>query len=443
MFFDTMVSNQDDHPIEWQQKLLSTVGKYGIISQVFCFLKHPEDFPVHIYGADLNYHGRMELAEAAERLPGSGVGLSRDDALSAALGEAIERYCFATAIPKNQYTSAWPDFKNETFALRQLPFLLPKEQSVDDFFTTLAKRRINWIDAFEVSENGKAKGTFLVPVMIVFGSYSDERLIVTTNGMGCGTSEDMALLKALYELIERDAVMISWFHQYPGSLVRIEEVLPKKVVQMVKQMRKMNINFYLRDITTDIGLPVFLGFAIRLDGGDPVSFACGASAGLDVQSAATKAFLEVCLSWRGANDLMRFRKPMRRMNPVPDPVDFSDHLYLYQHPWMMKGVDFLLQKDKESSVIQKGGFSSISDQLEQCINLLNSKGYKVLKVDMTTPDVDQFGLKVVRAIVPGLVPLFVGIFHAFYNQRLNVAAHIPEEKRIKNGNFNPYPHPFP
>ena len=55
---------------------------------------------------------------------------------------------------------------------------------------------------------------------------------------------------------------------------------------------------------------------------------------------------------------------------------------------------------------------------------------------MTTPEVGELGLRVLRAVVPGLHPLFYG-FHqrALGGDRLR--------SRLGPAADNPHPHPFP
>jgi ribosomal protein S12 methylthiotransferase accessory factor len=72
-------------------------------------------------------------------------------------------------------------------------------------------------------------------------------------------------------------------------------------------------------------------------------------------------------------------------------------------------------------------------------------GLDVIACDLTTPDVAELGLSVVRVVVPGLHPLFMGHSNRVLGgtrlyavpSRLGLRGLAPGQAD------NPYPHPFP
>jgi len=67
-------------------------------------------------------------------------------------------------------------------------------------------------------------------------------------------------------------------------------------------------------------------------------------------------------------------------------------------------------------------------------------------VNLTTPDIDEVGFKVVRIIIPGCQGLDINHNHRYLGgERLR---QVPVKLGLRNDphekqEFNPYPHPFP
>jgi ribosomal protein S12 methylthiotransferase accessory factor len=75
-----------------------------------------------------------------------------------------------------------------------------------------------------------------------------------------------------------------------------------------------------------------------------------------------------------------------------------------------------------------------------------TRGLDVIAVDLTTPDIDDVGFKVVRAVIPGLQPLDIDHRHRHLGGRR--LAEVPWRMGLANAPvgedaFNPHPHPFP
>ena len=85
--------------------------------------------------------------------------------------------------------------------------------------------------------------------------------------------------------------------------------------------------------------------------------------------------------------------------------------------------------------------------VRRCVELLKAAGLEVIVVEITTPDIREIGMRVVRVLIPGMVPLHgVYKFPFLGSKRL---AQFPMLGSSNQGNghgpqdFNKYPHPFP
>jgi ribosomal protein S12 methylthiotransferase accessory factor len=72
-------------------------------------------------------------------------------------------------------------------------------------------------------------------------------------------------------------------------------------------------------------------------------------------------------------------------------------------------------------------------------------GLDVIACELTTPDIAALGLSVVRVVVPGAHPLFMGYANrALGGTRLyTVPKRLGDDALTPGDPDNPYPHPFP
>lgn len=100
-----------------------------------------------------------------------------------------------------------------------------------------------------------------VPVPIQLLSYPDYNATqevrlrpFNSNGMAAHVSYDMAVESALFEIIERDALMCRWYCKQEPRMFRIESV-PASAQSMAHLLNKEGIDVYVLDIATDLKVP--------------------------------------------------------------------------------------------------------------------------------------------------------------------------------------------
>ena len=70
--------------------------------------------------------------------------------------------------------------------------------------------------------------------------------------------------------------------------------------------------------------------------------------------------------------------------------------------------------------------------------------YEVAVIDLTSPDVFQMGMRVVRVLIPELVSLHGDHRYPFLgSRRIYDVPKMLGFKKNTEGMLNPYPHPFP
>ena len=124
---------------------------------------------------------------------------------------------------------------------------------------------------------------------MVFNAYRhpDEQMTVPNMhpGVACGTNLSGALLAALYEIIERDAMMTWWLNALP--MPGIAASLPETVQTFIARNKNIEVSFLW--LQTDIQVPVI--FCLLVDTNAQVASG-GCAARFQAETALHKAFFE-------------------------------------------------------------------------------------------------------------------------------------------------------
>ncbi len=383
---------------------------------------------------------------------GDGASINKDRAIMKAVGESVERYCSAQ-FNKDEFLISSLDKLNEpavdptNFAL----FSARQYQTPNFRFQPLTTQtQIRWTSGYSLTNNRQA----LVPAGFVYVPYRFEDSLEhpyhfsISTGLACGTSRAMALYKGLMEAIERDAFTIVWRNRLTPSLIDLTNVEDLEVNKLIDSLKETSIEFFAFHISIDIQVPVVLVLLINPFKKPPYQVV-GISADLSPVKALRSALEEGILTFLGMN---RYANTNKNYKPEPNFEDLKipiEHAMAYAvWPDLQKEIDFLLNSNKTISIqdITDRSQEGFVENIHTTTKLLNEKGLEAIALDLTTPDIDEAGFKVVRAVVPGLHPLDVNhnylylggkrLYQAPYDAGLLERPHKEEE-------LNMAPHCFP
>lgn len=373
--------------------------------------------------------------------PARAGGMAEDPDRSelAALGESVERYS-AASVPRSRLHRAAPG------ELAEIATVPP-----DWLDATSAVGPVWWSPGRRLRPVGPAEPAW-VAASRVYLAKSEEAgrvPIATSSGLACHSDPWRALRSALLEVIERDAVMITWLTQAPVTPIAAElrwigpRGNPVRFDRAVEQYR-----LYLLD--SPVAVPVVFAVAFGSDG--QPGAAVGAAASLDLAAAARKALVEAHQTMHWAAHMMVDGQD----HHVPDNgvdtgfQDLDEHVAYYLDPGRVGAFDFLrtsavpalpvelspveLNPVELNPVELSPGPADGSAAEADCREIVaraDAAGLDCFAVDVTAPDVRSAGLWVIRAVLPGLYPLIVG------RER-------PDHPRLRADTpINPDPHPFP
>jgi len=388
---------------------LPWIGKSSPIRELVKLRRGPMDFRFHVWGAHISKDKEDVLPEASDRFVACGISEEDNFASIAACAEALERYVFAII---NEILDTLPLLEPDVSLVSEallfdLPFLLPKKISRSTWCKQAMGLRRRILPCWKLSEGGKLVET-QIPVEFLT-SEGKVNLFQTTNGMACGLSLQGAINRGLKEVVERDALMLVWLYQVKGTLIPPESVLPEHYSTQVYRMGHQGITTIIQDISTDSGYSVILAVVAHFStDGQPI-FAFGAGADTVPYRAASHAFREACLGWKGVSWRMEMGSVRSSLQSEQDyiPRSFVEHADFYADPELISKLSFLFNPDETPKYsMESTGQTEGKDAAYSQNTIYPPKGRDVFILDLTTPEVKKMGAYVVKVIVPGLVPLY-------------------------------------
>jgi ribosomal protein S12 methylthiotransferase accessory factor len=421
--------------------------------------------------------GIVRLAGAAPRQPGSpsffhywalaadtrafaeqhnfartgGAAEDPDRALAKAIGEAVERYCAAIytqeELPLRTADEAeFPVVEPATFALNSAA-----QYAEEGFWLVPFEREtaVRWTPAVD----GVSGETRYVPAAMVYVPYyyepdRGEPAIAQpiSTGLSCHASFHEAAAVSLGEVVERDAFTIVWQAKIAPPRIAVH-TLPAALGRLHGRFGSAGFDVTLFDITLDNRIPTVLAVSRHRSPECP-AVVVAASASLDPARATRGALEELAHTGHYCQEIVR---ELPRLAPDADArrtvVDQESHLNYWCDHANAAGIGFLFAASTEIAYdeLEGAGTGSAADDLRELCRRIAATGHRPLLCDLTTPDVADLGLAVVRAVVPGYHPLVSGHrYRALGGRRLwEVPQRLGHRGISPRHGDNPLPHPYP
>jgi len=378
---------------------------------------------------------------------GGGAATHRERGLAKAVGECVERYCAALYdIEEFPLTSSlaapFACVDPASFALYS------QEQYGSPNFPWVrfdGDTPIRWTPSVDLStgESVHVPASFVyIPYFPQRGGESPVGQSIST-GLACHCSPAEAALAALCEVVERDAFMITWQAQLAPPRI-LFETLSEENRDLVERFTRTGCEIILFDVTVDHGISTVLS-VVRTAGSSCPALSFAAYASMSAEHAVRGALEELAHTWRYGRELMS--KPAAFRDDFADVVKEEDHLRIYCDRRNARLAQFLFESDDEiefGALVDRTTGTPAGD-LAAAVERIASTGHRVLVSDVTTLDVEPLGLSVVRAVVPGFHPLFMGYpIRALGGTRLwEVPQRLGYRGITRATGDNPAPHPFP
>jgi YcaO-like protein with predicted kinase domain len=323
----------------------------------------------------------------------AGKGGSPLAARISAVMEAIERVCAESIAPQRCWHGSYRELAARTgdgAVIWPGSFPLPFETSWHEDLG------IWWTGCYDLM----TESHHWVPVSLVISPAADGVLAgVATNGLASGNTYPEAVLHALHEVVERDAVAQEEFYlihhdqeHSPSRPVRLIDpgTLPDDSRMLVGRIAAAGLRVQVQDCGTDTGIPVFGAVIVDEDypgaEGEALTFA-GYGADLDPARAVFRALTESAQSHTGV--VLGARDEFEGMRPVP------------LRPAMLRRRAEILYGDARLPFpVGAGGGRDLTANIQEVLRRLRACGIsRCLVTELTRHDL---GVPVVRVLIPGL-----------------------------------------
>ncbi|HSC92828.1 MAG TPA: YcaO-like family protein [Gaiellaceae bacterium] len=425
-------------------RLLSFASPYtGVVQSVVDFLHGEDDARVLSLGCLVAGGGPVLGTPTVDHSGGS--GRTREHALAAALGEAVERYS-ATTPPRHRLVRAtaaelgpgaidpgrFALFHEAQYAEPAFPFVRFEHSTP-----------LYWVDGVDLLHGRSA----YLPAQLAFlEPLPDDPPITipTSNGLACGATPARATLAALLEVVERDAFSIVWANRLSLPLLDWAED-PEATELAARYFEPSGLRWAAVDLSVIAGVPAALG-VVRGPPRELGALGVGAGCAASAIDAWWKALVEAFSVRRWARDSALEDPDLPR-----DPGDvrtFDDHIRWYARPGNAERTAFLTASNERRRLgdVPPVPGEDARQRLDAVVATLASAGATPCVVDVTSADVADARLFVARAVVPELCPL--DVVHAARALGAARLYDVPVERGLRERplgleELNPDPHPFP
>ncbi len=426
-----------------------------VVDAVLGIVTHLNDTTVESNCPDVFVCG-AQAADTSVYFPGranpqnSGAGFTFRSARVSAVGETVERYCSAAYDRALLRFGTWREMADVTAAAPE-PFEIYHASQTETrarYARFTADTPMAWTEGFSLTRRTPC----WLPASQVFLPYHPEFRDrgeglpgpSYSTGLSAGASPMEALYHGLCELVERDAFMGMWMNRLPLPIIDLGGDAALERLHRDAFARD-GLEYVLVDATTDVGLPAV--FCLILDHAFSPALACiGGAARLSPAAAVTKALVEAAHTYQWARSLRGVDKRYR--DDFADVQAFEDHVALHASGQVLSSLDFLRHGTarRDVAAIPEVEAGSFAGAVRWIVGRLDALGIEAFAVDVTTPDVEEVGFHVVRALAPGLIPLHAG--HALrplgHPRLYDIARRMGHDTRRRTlEDLNPVPHPFP
>jgi ribosomal protein S12 methylthiotransferase accessory factor len=311
-----------------------------------------------------------------------GTGLALEDAVASCLGEGVERLSQVERVGDVSCTAHIASVRER---------VLPQAAALVEQIANGRDAHVDWITAADLATGAEV----LLPADWCLRRAVDGPLrlpnTALSTGVAAGPTAEGAAVRAVLELVERDAVALWWAGGRRGRPIALESAAMAVAAQLLIRIRdgaRGRVSWLL-DVTTDLGIPCVVALSVAEDG---KGLACGMAARLTLAEASRAALFEMCQM-----ELATLVVDLKRQQRGDDALNVVDRQHLARATTLDAQTCDLLhpigaprdmpsaaaESDVEALVVQQAAFAA--------------RQVEVALVDLTRA---EYGIPVMAAVAP-------------------------------------------
>lgn len=397
-----MMSNKSQKKIDKEIDLLfNTLEGLGLIKGIFPTTSFFNDEPkIFLYkGTFGNLNNILTKPEHIfhnNNIYTAGISFdSKREALLKCLGEGIERICLFCHRKEDIYHDRSNFLKNSV--------------NLENYISSNkdGSKKIGWVKGYNLTTNSAA----FIPAQLIYLNYlsHNKEIILSPNistGGACGLDNISAILRGIYEVVERDALMTIYLNKITVPRINLSNINNNQVKEISDRFERYRLEWFVFDFSHDLNIPVMVSILVdKTNYGPAISIGvkCGFNKIKNIIGSAEEAMM--------VRSSTRILIEGMFLNKKPKSLGHHDSMvYTRSSFWwatkMLKKLNFLLKAPK-TNLEKDHLFDDKNKELEFVIEALKNKGHLVYYKDIILDNFKQKGIFVIKAIIPGLQPLYL------------------------------------
>lgn len=403
---------------------LEKFGKLSIVDNENYFFDEPN---LYTYSLVLEPHFKYKNKEFTHFPIGNitATGQSFFDkelALLKGVSECIERTCLYI-FPRNVITGKYKEVGQSV--------LEPEIYGIDH-----AKQSFDWVQG----ENLTSEKKCLIPAQLIYLGYginTETRLTCqNSTGAACANTRDAAILRGIYEVIERDAFMCVYLNRITVPKIEITSITDDDVLSILQLLSQYNLTLELFNITNDFNIPTILSVIF-----DNSFFGPNVTVGIKTDRSIKRAIIgsieEAVVRRVTIRGMMQRNELKEKVYKVENIVERASYWFL---PGMVKHLNFLYDSNKIEPFNGDLSNTQTEDDLDEIITKMKRLGFSIYTTCISDGKISSKDCVVYKTIIPGLQPLFQSERERIVNKKRIKDVSLFFKKRTLK--INTIPHPF-
>ncbi|MGG1441063.1 YcaO-like family protein [Brevibacillus laterosporus] len=419
-------------------KLVQPIG--GLLQNVVPIPSLPGEPSYHVYSGVMGNLSDV-IPTIAFSIDGAGNSSIEEEAKLKAIAETVERYSSCIYSEKQMIWATARELGEEALDLDKIPRCSGKELQHPrcPLIKPDKDLPIRWVRGISLTN----KRSIWVPAIMVYLNIDimskGERIwLPISTGCAAHTTLEQALLGAICEVIERDAIAITWLQQLELPKISLDRYPEWMQTYLDNLERNKHIQQIFFDATSDLEIPTLYSVQLSPHNRQLASMVM-CSTELDPYQSFVKLMRE------SASSRIALQNGLRHPEDLDDFIKVYDGATYMGAPERVSAYNFLLdtQKSKKISEINNIETGDSKNNLVNLVKRLEKKGHEVFALDLTTDEARRANLHIVRVIIPTLMPLsfsyrarFLGTPRLYEAPKLNGYPIRTEEE------INIWPQPF-
>lgn len=369
------------------------IGIYGILKSVN---KRTDDFCIPLYHSEV-------ITLNSQTTYCSGVDNDQHLARLKAIAEGLERYANMTYLLRDMLygTSRHIAEKTGTCVEIQDLDLYSEEQYQEEKFPHVRPEldlALWWCSV----ENLHTGAVTYYPSEFVYLDFPYKLHYPLSTGTACHSVLEKAMVSAVLEVVERDAMMLMWKRRMEVPAIRKSTIHDSDIRHILNQFENKDYLVDVFDITMEHGIPSV--FVMARGGYGLPSLSVAVASSITLIDAIKKSLYELTLIVTG-----NVRSLLYSDENAGRKLDFLEsHSAAYIKHKDLREIEFLFkgsEMDFDTLNEKKICIDPNRSVLEQLKKILERNGFDLYGKNITPRDVSQLGFYVYKALIPQMLPL--------------------------------------